>query len=131
MFTPARCLGAIVVAMASAAAAQPSLTWHCVQESDEYAHVRCAPHAEPAAREASAAPLLPRRAGSADLRPVAHRGTETIFAHEVWRVPLFSQPTDVEHVQLLLKSVLCGRHPACAVLYPVVDTTEASQPPRP
>lgn len=100
----------------------PPLSWHCVQEFDAQANVTCTPRLQsdgPAnpAPETAAMPAALARRGGVDLRPVAQRGDAAVFAFEVWRVPLLVPPVDLEHVELLLRSVLCGRRPICTVSY--------------
>jgi hypothetical protein len=97
------------------------ISWHCVQEHDEAFNVLCAPRM--AASDTDAAPVpvptwtAAAGATAADMRPVAQRGDAEVFSASAWRVPLHSEPTDPTLVETLLKSVLCGVHPACSVAY--------------
>lgn len=104
----------------------PPLSWHCVQEFDEHANVACiarvrSDSSADVAPETAAMPAAFPRRGGVDLRPVAQRGDAAVFSFEAWRVPLLVPPVDLEHVELLLRSVLCGRRPACMVSYLVPE----------
>lgn len=99
-----------------------AIAWHCTQETDASFHVLCIPrHADVDTAHAAPAPSArPSTAGVAtfaDMRPVAQRGDAEVFSAPAWRLPLHARPTDRDTVQQLLKSVLCGSHPACRVSY--------------
>ncbi|MDO9092337.1 MAG: hypothetical protein Q8R98_26860 [Rubrivivax sp.] len=113
------------IAASAAAAGQPqaaAIAWHCTQEADASFHVLCVPRqaeagAPDAAPAATAAPGTAGLAAFADMRPVAQRGDTEVYSAPAWRVPLHARPTDIDMVQQLLKSVLCGTHPSCRVSY--------------
>lgn len=108
---------------ADANAPHPAMiAWHCTQEADAAFHILCVPRQSDMAT--AAPPFVPtataRTGGAsslAEMRPVAQRGDAEVFSAPAWRLPLHSRPTDGEMVRQLLKSVLCGTHPACSVNY--------------
>ncbi len=123
------------------------ILWKCMQENDEYFHIRCIPLPVPtAAMDASALrlglaadlgpPETPRNGvplwRGRDLRPVAMRGHDKVFSADVWRIPLFTRPADPLAVTRLLESVLCGEAPHCKVNYGTGGAWSASwkQPPQ-
>ncbi len=100
-----------------------SLVWDCAQRYYEPYPVRCTPRQEGGDPNATAwhrrvTPLQrARQVRSPDLRPVAQRGEAEVFAVAAWDVPLHALPLDGVFVVELLRSVLCGRVPACEINY--------------
>ncbi len=113
------------LAVSATAADRPqaaAIAWHCSQEADASFQVLCVPRQADAdtATAVPAPPVTPGTAGVtpfADMRPVAQRGDAEVFSAPAWRIPLHARPTDIDMVRQLLKSVLCGTHPACGVSY--------------
>ena len=104
-------------AVAQEAAAPNVLAWHCVQESDAAFHVLCVPRmggSENISRNTVAATA---HGVNLNLLPVAQRGDAEVMSADAWRIPLHVRPSDTSFVTTLLKSVLCGKHVACAVSY--------------
>ena len=111
-------------ATSSGQTANPSaLYWDCAQQFDDMYHVRCVPRRQDMPELAPTAAAFPgedRRpggGGTRDARPVAQRGDAEVFSMPAWNVPLYSLPIDAPFVAELLRSVLCGRAPACKVDY--------------
>ena len=119
----AACLLSACDALAQAPAGTVGVDWRCAQEYDEDFNVVCVPipvrdtaaarSAQGAAPAASAAATFRGR----DLRPVAARGMDAVFAADEWRVPLFHLSADRASLVRLLQAVLCDAAPDCTVDY--------------
>lgn len=94
--------------------------WRCVQQHDEAFNVLCFPKPTgfgSAALEAPAPIVKASLPGKVEMRPVAERGLEDVFAEDAWSVPLHSPPRDMVMVNQLLQSMLCNTAPNCSVSY--------------
>ena len=108
------------------------LAWQCSQELDPSFQVLCFPHLTAEALEGRSpigapAPREAAQGWRGDMRPVAQRGDVEVFSAEAWRVPLHAAPSDPVMVRTLLQSVLCGKRPACSVLYQAEPTRMTSR----
>lgn len=105
--------------LASADDSVGGVQWTCTQERDAYYHVNCVPQraAITPPAEGTDAITPPPAAGLHDMRPVAARGNTEVFSTRAWRIPLYTQSPNADSVTDLLKEVLCGNVPRCAVAY--------------
>jgi hypothetical protein len=95
-----------------------ALRWQCRQQFDAYFTVECdADRSRTAQLPPPDANIVPVAESTGfDPRPVALRG-HAVATREPWRVPLFALPFSAGDVEYLLRAVLCGYHPDCAVDY--------------
>ena len=115
------CTHAVATDLAAVAAppfVPAALRWQCRQQFDAHFTVECdADSSRTTQLPPPPARILPVAESTGfDPRPVALRG-HAVATREPWRVPLLALPFSAGDVEYLLRAVLCGRHPDCAVDY--------------